>query len=406
LGAHIGEALVLADVFARERGARTAAEEANRTKDDFLAMLGHELRNPLAPIVSALNLMRLRDNEPASNERVVIERHVSHLVRLVDDLLDISRFRRGQVELKLQHLELADVVARAIELARPLLEQRCHHLEVSVVADGLSVNADPQRLTQVVANLLMNAARFTERNGRITIAAARAAGEVVLRVGDTGVGIAPERLSKVFGLFSQEKQSIERAQGGLGLGLAIARGLMDLHGGSISAHSAGSGRGSEFTIRLPWVRPLAPVASPAATTSAAAASASLAVLIVDDNEDAAELLAECLAEFGHRTRIAHDGPAALRVVQDFTPDVAVLDIGLPVMDGYELALRLRQHPGLGEVRLLALTGYGQASDRQRSRTAGFDAHLVKPIDLAQLEAAICGGETERRAAAGATAAMP
>ncbi len=378
----------------REQAARREAEIANRSKDEFLAMLGHELRNPLAPIVTALHLLRLRDGDRNQKERSLIERHVTHLVRLVDDLLDVSRITSGKVELKRQPIEMAEVVAKAIEMASPLLEQRRHELVVAVPKQGHMVDGDVTRLAQIVSNLLTNAAKYTEPGGRVTIAAERVAGSLVLRVCDTGIGLAPEMLPRVFDLFAQEAQALSRSQGGLGLGLAIVRSLVGLHGGTVCAESPGLGQGTQFTVRLPLLE---------GATSAAAAPASFAlevgptdppapraVLIVDDNEDAAEMLAVALTNWGHTVRVAHDGPAALQLVADFVPDVALLDIGLPIMDGYELARLLKERAALRHTRLVALTGYGQESDRLLTRKAGFDAHLVKPVDLDGLRTLIDG----------------
>jgi signal transduction histidine kinase/DNA-binding response OmpR family regulator len=390
LGAHIGQAIVLAESFARERAARAAAEEASRTKDEFLAMLGHELRNPLAPIVTALELMRLRGNGVLDDERAVIERQVDHLIHLVDDLLDVSRITRGKVNLKRQRMELCKVVERAIEMAGPLLDLRHQHLSVTVAHKGLAVDADPTRLAQVVANLLTNAAKYTEERGRISLVAARENEVVVLHVQDSGIGIAPEMLAKVFDLFTQERQALDRSRGGLGLGLAIVRSLVALHGGRVSVHSDGIGRGSEFTIWLPAALDPEDAARVASPLKKEEPPRGLAILVVDDNEDAADLLAQYLGELGHKTCIAHDGPAALRAVIEFQPDVALLDIGLPVMDGYELARRLREQSRSRQMRLVAITGYGQDNDRARSSAAGFDAHLVKPVDLNRLHLVIRG----------------
>ncbi len=376
------------------RQTQEALAEANSSKDEFLAMLGHELRNPLAPITTALQLMKLRSSDEVAKERTVIERQVEHLMRLVDDLLDVSRITRGKIDLRMQRLDLSSVVASAIEIASPLLEQRRHHLKIEVAPAGLAVDGDPVRLTQIVSNLLTNAAKYTEPGGHIAVRGTREAGDVVLRVKDDGFGISPQMLPRVFDLFAQERQTIDRARGGLGLGLAIVRTLVKAHGGAVSVDSAGPGQGSEFTIRLPAV-PAAENARPRHTQTPAQPSASpdrRRILIVDDNPDAAELLGELLDLMGHETRVAFDGPSALEIVRTFQPDIAVLDIGLPVMDGYELARRLRQMPSLQQTRLVALTGYGQLSDRHGSAAAGFNAHLVKPIEIALLETLIAGHE--------------
>ena len=414
-GAIVGVVQVVTDVSEQERArkrleeagrerenllvqaqeARREAEAANRSKDEFLAMLGHELRNPLAPIFTALHLMSLRAAGVAQRERTVIERQVKHLAALVDDLLDVSRITRGKVELKKQKIEIADVVAKAIELASPLLEQRRHHLTVEVPTRRLAVDGDATRLAQVVSNLLTNAAKYTETGGRIAVTAERHGGQIVLRVHDSGIGIAPDMLPRVFDLFTQERQAIDRSQGGLGLGLAIVKSLVVLHGGTVEAYSEGRGRGSEVTVRLPAAEDrtedVMAMSMHSAGTGAAVGSFALGgrrVLIVDDNQDAALLLSDALSELGHTTRVAHDGPEALQIAAEFVPEVAVLDIGLPVMDGFELARRLREQPALRRARLIALTGYGQQEDRQRSAEAGFDAHLVKPVQIQRLKAFI------------------
>ncbi|MEO5820674.1 MAG: PAS domain S-box protein [Vicinamibacteraceae bacterium] len=375
---------------------REAAESANRAKDEFLAMLGHELRNPLSPILTALQLMKLRGIDGAERERTVIERQVRHLTRLVDDLLDVSRIARGRVELKEGLIEVAEVVAKAIEMAGPLLDQRTHALDVDVPRRGLTVKGDSIRLSQVVSNLVTNAAKYTSPGGQITIRGNEEGDQVVLRVRDTGMGIAPDVLPRVFDLFVQERQAIDRSQGGLGLGLTIVRNLVEQHGGTVSAHSNGPGTGSEFVVRLPKAnvaampgdrlalepvdgRVIAPVRDP------------VRILVVDDSVDAAEMLAGALSAKGYETRIAHDAPGALRVAADFRPAIAFLDLGLPVMDGYELAARLRGLPELNGLRLIALTGYGQDSDRNKTRDAGFQHHLVKPVELEAIEAVLGDG---------------
>lgn len=372
---------------------REAAEAANRAKDEFLAMLGHELRNPLSPILTALQLMKLRGSGGFERERTVIERQVNHLTRLVDDLLDVSRIARGKVELKTEIVEMTDVVAKAIEMSSPLLEQRTHSLSVDVPGRGLAVEGDPTRLSQVVSNLLTNAAKYTPPGGHITLRGGEEQGYVVLRVRDTGIGIAPDVLPRVFDLFVQERQAIDRSQGGLGLGLTIVRNLVERHGGSVSAHSDGPGRGSEFVVRLPrsdaaHANRNARPGGPARGEPADAPADVCRILVVDDNEDGADTLAEVLNGRGYETRVAHDGPTALRIAEDFRPDIAFLDIGLPVMDGYELAGRLREIAALSGIRLIALTGYGQESDRKKTQAAGFHHHLVKPVDLDALEAIV------------------
>ena len=369
--------------------ARQEADAANQAKDEFLAMLGHELRNPLAPIVTALQLMTMRGETGSPRERAIIERQVRHLTGLVDDLLDVSRITRGKIELRRRPVELGAVIAQAIETASPVLEQHRHELRVEVPREGMIVDADAGRLAQVIANLLTNAAKYTRPGGRIAVVAAREGEVLVVRVQDTGIGIDPDFLPRMFEPFTQARQAIDRSSGGLGLGLAIVRSLVELHGGSVSAASPGRGHGAEFTVRLP-------VAGAGAGAKAQAVSpatpgpgeAAQRVLIVDDNEDAAQALAAGLGLLGYHVRVAHDGPSALRIAEAFEPDVAILDIGLPVMDGYELARRFAEHPQLARALRIAVTGYGQEQDRRRSAAAGFRAHLVKPIELERLHATL------------------
>ncbi len=368
-------------VVARGKAERLAAEleQANRAKDEFLAMLGHELRNPLAPIATAAKLLEQRRDPTLVRELGVIRRQVEHLERLVDDLLDIARITRGKVDLRRERVDLGDIVQKAIEITSPLFDRNRHRLEAAVAA-GLEVEADAARLVQVVSNLLTNAAKYTPPGGRITVSAAREGDGVVLRVRDDGVGISPELLPRVFELFAQGEQSIERASGGLGLGLAIVRSLVHLHGGEVSARSEGAGRGSEFQVRLPALAALPRASAPPPAPKTPDGGA-MRVLIVDDNADAAEMLSLFLGGLGYDARVAPDGPSALEIAPAFAPEVVLLDLGLPVMDGFEVARRLR---GMRETRrsfIAAVTGYGQAEDRARTAAAGFDAHLTKPLDL-------------------------
>lgn len=364
--------------------ARKTAEAANRAKDEFLAMLGHELRNPLAPILTALQLMSLRGDRGAEKERAVIERQMGHVVRLVDDLLDVSRIARGKIDLKRERVELSAVVAKAVEMSSPIMEQKSQRLDIDVAPSGLAVDGDPMRLQQVVFNLLYNAAKYTEPNGRILVTAQRAHDVVELRVRDSGIGIEPDMLPQVFDLFVQDRQSMDRAQGGLGLGLAIVRNLVELHGGRVSASSGGRGAGSEFVVTLPAAAQqlVHRSGSERQVVPRNDASGHPRVLVVDDNPDAADTLAEALTLAGFDTRQAGNGPSALRLAETFLPDVALLDLGLPVMDGYELARALRQHQP--HLTLIAVTGYGAETDRQRSQESGFDVHLVKPVDIGEL----------------------
>jgi PAS domain S-box-containing protein len=372
--------------------ARREAERANRAKDEFMAMLGHELRNPLAPILTAVQLMRLRGPEGNASKLDVVERQVKHMLRLVDDLLDVSRIARGKVALSREPVELASVVAKAIEMAEPLVDANRHHLTVEVPRSGLEVDVDPARMAQVVSNLLTNAAKYTPSQGRIVVHARRESDDVVLEVQDNGIGIAPQLLPRVFDLFTQGRQGVERAQGGLGLGLAIVQSLVKLHGGSVSAASAGPDRGSTFTIRLPALRARGEVAiagsRPADQGPRRAHDGSMRVLVVDDNQDAAQLTAEAVSAAGYQSDLAYDGLEALEHAQRSHPDIVLLDIGLPVLDGYEVARRLREMTGVSCPNIVAITGYGQEMDFRRTKEAGFDAHIVKPVNLDHLLAVL------------------
>jgi signal transduction histidine kinase len=380
----------LSATLALEQKSREASE-ANRAKDEFLAMLGHELRNPLAPIATALHLMDLRGGEHFAKERAIIGRQVKHLVRLVDDLLEVSRITRGKIALKSVTVDLADTINSALEMTSPLIEQRGHHLAVELGA-GLVVLGDPSRLAQIFANLITNAAKYTPAGGQISISALHVEHEIVVRVRDTGVGIGDELLRQVFEPFVQERQPIDRSEGGLGLGLAIVRSLAVLHGGSVSASSDGPNLGSEFVVRLPAAPALAEITTAAVAPAAARPGADTharatrgkQILVVDDNEDGAQALGELLTARGHAVELSYNPAEALHRLERYTPDVAFLDIGLPGMDGFELARRIRDEPRLAAIRLIALTGYGQAKDKAESAAAGFDAHLVKPIDVAAL----------------------
>ena len=361
-----------------------------------MALLSHELRNPLAPIVTAAELMQMRGDVATPREREMILRQAKHLVRLVDDLLDVSRVARGKVTLAKKRLELASVVAKAVEATESLLDQRRHELELRVPAAGLPVEADEVRLTQVVSNLLTNAARYTNPGGRIEVRAEREGGEVVLRVRDNGTGIEPTLLPNLFEMFVQGERGPDRSEGGLGLGLSLVRTLTTLHGGTVSAESDGLGRGSTFTVRLP----LSTLQSPAVHAPARAAKPPLAgarvqrILVVDDNRDGAEMISDLLADAGHEVQIANDPSQALSIAAAFRPQVAILDIGLPVMDGYMLAHELRARMGSAPPIMIALTGYGRDQDKRRSEEAGFTLHLVKPVGaeaLIQLVGALVGG---------------
>jgi signal transduction histidine kinase len=365
--------------------AEEALREADRRKDEFLAVLGHELRNPLAPLRNALQVLRLlRGGAEVERLAGVMERQVSHLVRLVDDLLDVTRVARGKIEVRKGPVGLATVLERCLERARPHLEERQHALEVSLPEQPLPLEADPARLEQVFTNLLSNAAKYTPPGGQVRLSAAREGDRAVVRVRDNGIGIRPEMLGRVFEMFQQADRVPGRASEGLGLGLALVRGLVALHGGSVAALSAGPGTGSEFVVSLPLAAQVetAPARDAGRPLSAGSARRPLRVLVVDDNVDGAQSLGLLLGLIGHEARVVHDGPQALEAAAAFRPEVVLLDIGLPRgMDGYEVARRLRAQPGLETASLVALTGYGGEEERAHAREAGFSAHFVKPVDL-------------------------
>jgi CheY-like chemotaxis protein len=418
------------------------AEAVRRRLDEFLAMLSHELRNPLAAIAHAGQLLAAHAERPrpgrngqpwpqgeeTANLGALIGRQIQHLGRLVDDLLDVSRFTRGLTGIQLAAVELGAVVAIAVETAQPLIASRRHQLVLALPAEPLWLEADATRLAQVLGNLLDNAAKFTPPGGRLRLEVERRDTEVAIAVQDNGSGISPELLPHVFDLFVQADRSLARSHGGLGIGLTLVRSLVEMHGGRVSAASDGPGRGTEITVRLPLARPLAaagsptsgdlhpggpdpggpdasvppggglgpgdfhasdpreaPAATPVAPAAGPAAPAVTRVLLVEDNLDAAEPLTDLLRMWGHEVVVSHDGPSALLAARSHQPDVVLLDIGLPGMDGYQLAQALRALPELRSTRLIAITGYGQLSDRQRSRQAGFDHHMVKPVDLQELQ---------------------
>lgn len=354
-------------------------EGANRAKDEFLAVLGHELRNPLAPIVTALDLLRIRG--ATSREHEVIARQVAHVLRLVDDLLDVARISRGKLQLKLEDTDVADVIRRAIEMVEPLLQMHHHQLELELPDEPLTWRVDPARMQQVFANLLTNAARYTPPEGHIAVVVRRDGDDVVVSIVDDGQGIEPDLLDTLFDLFVQGSQGSDRRTGGLGLGLTLVRSLTELHGGSVGASSAGRDRGSEFVVRLPLSHGDTPIPT---RVSVAPPPHRRRVLLVDDNVDAVEMLADALRSRSTEVRVAHDAPGAMALFGAFRPRVAVLDIGLPLVDGYELAEMIRAADGGAACRLVALTGYGREHDRRRSEEVGFDAHLVKPVSLADL----------------------
>ena len=380
------------DITERSRLERKTHEQADaladlhRRKDEFLAMLSHELRNPLAPISNAVQLLRLQENEDPLQQhaRAIIERQVAQLTRLVDDLMEVSRITTGRLQLRQDRVVVESIVERAVETTRPLLDQRRHELTVSLPPQPIWLRADADRLEQVVVNLLTNAAKYTDEGGQIGLTVEQRGDECVLRVRDTGVGIAPELLPRVFDLFTQAKRSLDRSQGGLGIGLALVQRLVEMHGGRVEAFSA-LGQGSEFVVRLPIERTPEEAQPPSTPKEAdGLIGASLRILVVDDNTDSAQSLAMLLKRFRHHVRTADDGPTALEAADQFRPNVVLLDIGLPGMDGYEVAKAMRRQAAFHDVTLIAMTGYGQESDRARSREAGFDHHMVKPADFAKL----------------------
>ncbi len=366
--------------------ARAQLQSADRQKDEFLAMLAHELRNPLAPIRNASEVLSRAEAADAHHAAIaIVQRQVANLTRLVDDLLDISRITQGRIELRRRPVQLAEVIAQAVEIVEPLIRERRHRVS-NTSYQTLRVNGDPARLVQSVANILTNAAKYTDEGGEIRLESSHEGTEAVLTVTDNGIGIAPDLLPQVFDLFVQGDRALDRAQGGLGIGLSVVKRLIEMHGGRVSVASSGVGTGSTFEIRLPLIEaPDAPSIAPAAPTFA-----SRRILVVDDNQDAADSLAMILELEGHDVATVYTPQAALARVPTFQPDVALLDIGLPGMNGYELARRLRALPGAATIRLIALTGYGQAEDRERSRAAGFDGHIVKPAELRALQQVIAG----------------
>ena len=385
-----GIAVIVFDVTEIAR-AKREAEAASRAKDEFFAMLGHELRNPLAPIMTALHLMQLSGDESFSKERGIITRQARYLTRLIDDLLDVSRISRGDITLNNAPVNIFKIVDMAAETVRPLLDQRRHRLDVDIPDQGLQVQGDSVRLSQIVSNLLTNAARYTEPGGQIRVSARARDGQALIEVSDNGIGIHSSNLTSIFDMFIRGATDSETSQGGLGLGLAIASSLAKQHGGSLTAFSDGLGQGSRFELVLPLlieVRPALDGASKDQGSDSPRPAQKLIAsraLIVDDNRDAADMLSSALTALGHTTQVAYDGPSALKLLESFSPNVALLDIGLPVMDGHELARRFRSDPRLQELFMVALTGYSQEHDRDLALQAGFDVHLVKPVDIHRLD---------------------
>jgi two-component system, sensor histidine kinase len=382
---------------------RARAEEtlrlADQRKDEFLATLGHELRNPLAPLVTALQLLRSSGGQEPLTARVtaVMERQIDHLTRLVNDLLEVSRITRGLIEVQREPIDLAFVVHSAIETSRPALDAAGHHLYVDMPDEPITVSGDAVRLMQVFANLLTNAAKYTNAGGRIRIEVRHEGDTATVSIQDNGIGIAADQLATVFDMFTQVDRSSRRAQGGLGIGLTLVRSLVAMHGGRVEARSEGIGRGSEFIVELPTLvgRAAARTETPKALTFPARR-----ILVVDDNVDAAETLGELLTTLGATIAVAHSGRAALAMLSSFNPDSMLLDLGMPEMDGYEVARQVRASPTHGDILLIALSGWGQDHDQRRSRSAGFDHHIVKPPDIRKLHELLAVDWPEERTAVG------
>jgi len=383
-------AALIAQGIDRKRVQR-ALEEANRQKDEFLAMLAHELRNPLAPMLTAVEIIKRSGASLQSDIRMpvdVIHRQVQNLRRIVDDLLEVSRVTSGKIQLVKENIDAASLITQAVETSHPIIEAKKHELTVLVPQEPVRLAADATRMVQVLTSLLNNAAKYTHEGGRIRVTVEQEGSDAVFRVRDTGVGIAPEMLGRIFELFTQVDCSLDRSQGGLGIGLALVRAVVSLHGGSVQAYSDGLGKGSEFVIRLPALPRRARATERPAHVQPQTTLPVVArrVLIVDDNKDSADTLAEFLGPLGHDVRKAYGGFEALSVAASFQPEFVLLDIGLPDLNGYEVARRLRDGPRGAEVALIAVTGYGQEHDRRRAREAGFDHHLVKPFNLSDLDA--------------------
>jgi PAS domain S-box-containing protein len=378
----------IAEDITEKKRAEEALKEADRRKNEFLATLAHELRNPLAPIRTGIELLRRAEGNPAVMEqaRSMMERQVGQMVRLIDDLLDISRITRGRLQLRRERVELAEVARNAVETSRPLIEAASHELTMTLPPNAIHLDADPTRLAQVFSNLLNNAAKYTDKGGHIWLTAERQGHEIVVSVRDTGIGIPAEHLPDIFDTFSQTSPALERSHGGLGIGLSLVRGLVELHGGSVEVHSDGAGMGSEFTVRLPMVDVSVQTPKPPSDEGHQPHYPSKCrILVVDDNRDAADSLAMVLRVMGHDTNAAHDGLEAVQAAAVFQPDVILLDIGLPKMNGYEVARYIRQQPWGQHMVLIALTGWGQEEDKRRALDAGCDHHLTKPVAPTALE---------------------
>jgi CheY-like chemotaxis protein len=369
-----------------QRAAVEALREADRRKDEFLALLAHELRNPLAPLRNGLQVMRLAagDANVVAKTRDMMDRQLSHMVRLIDDLLDISRISQNKIELRSSRVLLSDIISSAVETVRPAIDVAGLKLTLSLPREPIYLNADMTRLSQVFGNLLNNSAKYTEWGGHIWLTAAREGDHVAVAVRDTGIGIPVSALPKIFDLFSQVDRSIERSKGGLGIGLALVKGLVEMHGGTVQAASSGPGQGSTFTVRLPVLRESAEPLSQTIVEGLPAAGSKRRILVVDDNHDSAASMAMMLELLGDEVRTANDGLEAVELAEQFSPQVILMDIGMPNLNGYEATQRIREQPWGRDMMIVALTGWGQDVDQARSKEAGCDGHLVKPVSLTDL----------------------
>jgi PAS domain S-box-containing protein len=382
-GALRGFVKVLRDITERKRYEERLAEE-NQRKDEFLAMLSHELRNPLAAIANSTQILRLDNSQTGNEAATIIERQVNGLVQLVNDLTDVSRISTGKIQVHIERVRLNDVITRAIESVRHIVDARKHELAVSMSSEAIWVDADPHRLEQALANLLNNAAKYTDPGGRIRLTVERVGNEAFVRLKDNGAGIAAEMLDRIFDLFIQADRSLDRSQGGLGIGLTLVRRLVEMQGGKVEAFSDGVGHGSEFVVRLP-VMPEVVAPSGEPLSKPVRPSSRLRLLLAEDNPDTAKTMAMLLRALGHEVDVVHDGSAAVQAVEKSKPDALLIDIGLPKLNGYEVAERLRQQPNLSDVRIIAISGYSQPKDYERSKLAGIDHHLVKPVSVETLQ---------------------
>ncbi len=391
-GAIVGVVMIFRDVTERRR-AEQVLKEADQRKDEFLATLAHELRNPLAPIRNALELIRIAGDDPQAvcQARGTMERQLAQMIRLVDDLLDVSRITRGTIELRKERVDVTTIVKNAIETSRPQFDQVGQRLRVNLPDEPIYIDADLMRMSQVFTNLLNNAAKYTEPKGRIELTVKRAGTHVAISVKDNGIGIPKASLDEIFDMFAQVDRRLERAHGGLGIGLTIVKSLVEMHGGTVEAQSEGHGRGSEFIVRQPIATGSAQETSPAAPAEEPFPTISRRrILVVDDNQDAASSLATLLNVLGHDTRVAHEGEQAIEIAARDQPEIVLLDIGMPRMSGYEVCRRLRELPTGNDMTIVAVTGWGQESDRQKSVEAAFDGHMVKPVEPRELLKLLAG----------------